>query len=202
MGTTAKAGGTDFPKPPEGTHIARCYQVIDLGHQKIVWQGAEKWQPKIMLTWELCNELMTEGENAGKPFAISNRYTLSLSDKSILAPMLESWRGKSFSVEERDGFDIKNVLGHYCMLNVVHNKDGDKTYANVNGVLALPKGMAKPAPANQNLYFNLDEDAVTILPEWIQKIVAKSQEKSGAAPAANGGNGKNHFAEMDDDIPF
>ena len=87
MGTTATAKNTDFPKCPVGTFIARCYQVIDLGHQKIVWQGTEKWQPKILLTWELLGD---EKMDDGRPWAISNRYTLSLSDKSVLAPMLEA----------------------------------------------------------------------------------------------------------------
>lgn len=198
MGTTATAKATDFPKAPVGTHIARCYQVIDLGHQKIVWQGSEKWQPKIMITWELLGD---ERMDDGKPWSISNRYTLSLSDKSILAPMLEAWRGKPFSLTERDGFDIKNVLGAYCMLNVVHNEVNDKTYANVSAVMALPKGTPKPDAVNANVYFNLDTDDIAILPEWIQGIVKKSQEFTGGAQPAPE-KPKNHFSDMDDDIPF
>lgn len=199
MGTTAKANGTDFPKAPVGTHVARCYQVIDLGHQKIVWQGTEKWQPKILITWELfCEEKMDDG----RPFSISNRYTLSLSDKSNLAPMLEAWRGKPFTPQEREGFDIKNVLGAYCMIGVVHNKVEDRTYANVSAVMALPKGMAKPEPVNENLYFNLDTDDIGKLPEWLQKIVQKSREYTAepehAQPQKSGGT----FDDMDDDIPF
>jgi hypothetical protein len=197
MGTTATAKGTDFPKAPIGTHIARCYQVIDLGTQKIVWQGAEKWQPKVMLTWELFSDERMED---GRPFAISNRYTLSLSDKSNLAPMLEAWRGKPFTPQEREGFDIKNVLGAYCMLNVVHNKVDDKTYANVSAVMALPKGMAKPDPVNANIYFNLDTDDIEVLPEWIQNIVKKSREFTAEPEQAQPKKGT--FDDMDDDIPF
>ena len=201
MGTTAKAGGTDFPKAPVGTHIARCYQVIDLGHQKIVWQGSEKWQPKVLIAWELCNEMMTEGEHVGKPFSVSNRYTLSLSEKSNLAPMLEAWRGKKFTVEERLGFDIKNVLGHHCMLNVVHNTTDDKTYANVSAVMALPKGTVRPPAINPDLYFNLDTDDIGILPEWLQGVVKKSREFVGdTLPAQT--KAKDHFADMEDDCPF
>lgn len=200
MGTTAKASGQDFPKAPVGTHVARCYQVIDLGHQKVVWQGTEKWLPKILLSWELPNELMTEGEAAGKPFSISNRYTLSLSDKSNLAPMLEAWRGRKFTVDERMGFDIKNVLGAYCMLNVVHNQQDDKTYANVQAVMALPKGTIKPPAVNKDLYFNMDTDDISVLPEWLQNIVKKSKEYTGGVePAAAP---LNSFADMKDDIPF
>jgi hypothetical protein len=176
MSTTAKAGGSDFPKAPIGTHVARCYQVIDLGHQKVEWEGKIKWTPKVLISWELLGDERMED---GKPFAISSRYTLSLSEKSVLAPMLEAWRGQPFTVSEKVGFDIKNVLGAYCMLNVVHNPVGDKVYANVSAVMALPKGTPRPAPVNKNLYFNIDEDAVSDLPTWLQNIVMKAQEKQG-----------------------
>lgn len=197
MGTTAKANNTDFPKAPVGTHIARCYQVIDLGTQKSTYKDQERWLPKVMLTWELLGDEKMED---GRPFSISNRYTLSLSDKSILGPMLEAWRGKSFTPQERDGFDIKNVLGAYCMLNVVHNTSGDKTYANVSAVMALPKGTPKPEAVNANLYFNLDTDDVAALPEWIQNIVKQSRELSGGDMEEP--QSRDTFEDMMDDVPF
>lgn len=196
MGTTAKNSGGDFPKAPVGTHVARCYQVIDLGHQKITWQGQDKWQPKILITWELCNELMEDG----KPFAVSNRYTLSLAESSILRPALEAWRGKPFTTEELNGFDVKNVLGAYCMLGVVHNETNGKTYANVSAILPMPKGMAKPPAVNSNLHYEIESGDLAKLPEWIQGVVKKSQELSGEVgqPPAK----MNSFADMKDDIPF
>lgn len=187
MGTTARNSDKDFPKAPTGTHVARCYQVIDLGHQKIVWQGREKWQPKILISWELLGEDKMED---GRPFSVSNRYTLSLSEKSALRPILEAWRGKAFTETEADAFDVAKVLGAYCMLTVVHNNSNGKTYANVAGVLAMPKGMPKPAGVNKDLYFNLDDGDVSVLPEWLQKIVKASKEKSGK------------FDDMEDDIPW
>lgn len=203
MGTTARASGGDFPKAPVGTHVARCYQVIDLGHQKIVWQGKEKWQPKVMFSWELCNELMEDG----RPFSVSNRYTLSLAEQSVLRPSLESWRGKPFTDEELSGFDVKNVLGAYCMLGVVHNSSDGKTYANVSAILPLPKGMARPAPVNENLYFNIDDGDVSKLPDWLQNVVKKSRELSGEPEpqvtqrAARPG-GPKEFEDLMDEIPF
>lgn len=187
MGTTAKNTDKDFPKTPAGTHVARCYQVIDLGHQKIVWNNQEKWQPKILLSWELLGD---EKMQDGRPFSVSSRYTLSLSEKSALRPMLEAWRGKPFSKEEAEGFDVAKVLGAYCMLNVVHNHVGDKTYTNVAAVMALPKTMPKPAAVNPNLYFNLDDGDITKLPDWLRNIVNKSREKSGP------------LADMPDDLPW
>ena len=187
MSTVAKMSDKDFPIAPAGTQVARCYQVIDLGHQKVEWQGEEKWFPKVLLTWELLGE---EKMTDGRPFAVSNRFTLSLSKKSNLRPMLEAWRGKPFADEEAREFEVKNVLGAYCMLNVVHKESDEKVYANIAAVMALPKGMSKPTAVNPPLYFNIDLDDASKLPEWIQKVVGKSREKTGA------------FSNMKDDIPW
>ena len=68
----------------------------------------------------------------GRPFAISKRYTLSTHTKSTLRKDLESWRGRAFTPEEEEAFDVANVCGAYCLLNVTHNQGGDgNTYANV-----------------------------------------------------------------------
>ena len=193
MGTVAKNTGKDFPKAPAGTHIARCFEVIDLGHQKITFKGVEKWAPKIILTWELCNEMMGDS----LPFTVSARLTLSLAETSMLRPMLESWRGKPFTTEELNGFDVRKVVGAYCMLGIVHNTVEGKTYANVTTAMALPKGTTKPAPINPTFYFGIETGDIETLPEWLQKVVRVSQEYTGedADPMQK-------ISEMEDDIPF
>ena len=55
-----------------------------------------------------------------KPRAISETYTNSLGEKANLRKMLENWRGRAFTQEEMDGFDLRNVLGKACMISVVH----------------------------------------------------------------------------------
>lgn len=175
--------------------------VADLGTQDTTFKGTPKKAHKILLQWELA-ETMEDG----RPFAISSRYTLSLFDQAILRQHLESWRGKSFTEEELAGFDVKNVLGKYCLLSIVHNKEGDKTYANVKGIMPVPKGMDKPAAVNADVYFDIDTGDLAVLPEWVQNVVKKSDEYrarsggNGSAPAAVKKNG--HFDDMEDDLPF
>lgn len=199
MGTVATASNNkDFELPAAGAVVGRCYQVIDLGTQDTTFKGTPKKAHKILISWELA-----ESMEDGRPFSISSRYTLSLFDQAILRQHLESWRGRSFTDEELAGFDVKNVLGAYCLLSIVHNKDGDKTYANVKGVMPVPKGMQKAPPVNKDLYFDIDSGDINALPEWLQNVVKKSDEwksnTSGAAPAARPA-GK--FDDMEDDIPF
>ncbi len=201
MGTVASAtGNKEFELPSAGAVVGRCYQVVDLGTQDTTFKGTPKKAHKILLSWELA-ELMADG----RPFSVSSRYTLSLFEQAILRQHLESWRGRSFTEEELVGFDVKNVLGKYCLLSIVHNKDGDKTYANVKGVMPLPKTMEKPTAVNKDLYFDIDTGDMSALPEWLQNVVKKSDEwKAKAATPAPATVKKTggHFDDMEDDIPF
>lgn len=172
---------TDFEIAPAANHVACCFKLIDLGTQKVEWQGTEKLQRKVLIGWELTNEMMADG----RPFVISNRYTFSTYERAKFRQHLESWRGKAFDDEKdfgNDGaFDAKNLLGVGCLLNVVHakSKDGSKTYANVAGIAPIPKGTTPPVPINDQIYFSLDEpdqDVYDSLPDWVQEVISKSPE--------------------------
>jgi hypothetical protein len=148
---------SSFELPPAGTHLAVCYRVIDLGTQETTYKGQAKKQHKILLSWELPEEKMEDG----RPFTISQRYTWSMSEKASLRRDLESWRGLPFT--ERDfgegGFDVKNILGKACLLNIVHTDKGDKKYANIASISKLMKGQTPPAdgPTNEPVYLWLHE---------------------------------------------
>lgn len=148
--------GSDFVLTPSGTHLAICYRVIDLGTQRGEYMGKEKIQRKVLISWEIPDEQMSDG----RPFTIGQRFTWSMSEKATLRHVLESWRGKAFSEEDfgDNGFDIKNILGVGCMLNVVHAKKGDKTYANIATVARLPKGMVAPPQTNKTQYVWLSRE--------------------------------------------
>lgn len=191
MGTTAKDAGGDFELTPAGTHLAICYMVADLGYQETSY-GVK---PKIVIGWELPAEVMTDG----RPFAASQIYTLSLSEKANLRKDLEAWRGRPFTEAELDGFDVKNVLGKPCTLTIVHNKNGDKTYANIASVAGVMKGMQVPERVNDLLYFNMDEPdraALQRLPKWVQTKIAAAHDAP--EPATAGGDDE----PLNDDIPF
>lgn len=129
----------NFATAPEGNHQGVCCDVVDLGIQEEEWNGkvSEKW--KCRLIWEL-NEV---DEETGKRFTVSRKFTVSLHENASLRKMLKSWRGKDFTEDELGKFDLETVIGANCLLNVVHNVSGDRTYANVETVTPLPKGMKK-----------------------------------------------------------
>ena len=196
MAIIAKTGGQDFVKAPAGTHAARCYQVIDLGTQKGEYKGKPTYKHKVLIVFELVDELMEDG----RPFSVSGKYTLSLSQKGNLRPLLESWRGVPFTEEEAQGFDIEVLLGKTCLLTAVHNVVGDKTYVNIASISKPMKGMEIKPGVNPLVAFSLetDLDKLPSLPEWIQKMIGQSVEMNKGHQEES----ENPAANNLDDIPF
>lgn len=197
-------GGTDFKPVPAGTHVGICVMVVDLGIQA---GGKFKPSRKVYLRWELPNERTTwkdrDGNEHEGPMIIGKQYTLSLSEKANLRSDLESWRGRSFTEQELEGFDLINVLGKACMIGVTHNVSNKKTYANVAAVMGLAKGTPIPKPQNKPVSYSPDEHDQAVydsLPDWLKEVIGKRQSND-LSPTVNG-NGKTVTEDFDDDIPF
>ena len=170
-----------FVQCPAGTHMAICYAVIDLGTQHndaFSWEGkpiAESDKPQILIMWEIPAELV-EIEGEMKPAGISKFYNAFFSDRASLRIHLEAWRGKPFTQEELEGFNIANLIGKPCMLNVIHN---DKGKAKIAGVAAMPKGMTVPEQTNESIMFDLsnyDQAIFDSISDGIKTIIQKSPE--------------------------
>lgn len=185
--TVADKGGGDFTPAPEGTHVARCVQVIDLGTQTSTYytnnDGSFQKTHKVLFGWELPSELNEEGE----PFLVFNRYTASLSTKANLRQHLESWRGRQFTEDELAGFELRKVLDVPCLINISHRKDGKATYADVKAVMALPKGQQPPPRHHKLIEFDLDryrepamQEVFATFSENLQKTIKSSAELSNA----------------------
>ena len=56
--TLSRSAEGNFEPVSEGTHIARCVQIIDLGHQYS--EKYDKWAPKVMYRWEVYDETYTD----------------------------------------------------------------------------------------------------------------------------------------------
>jgi hypothetical protein len=199
-----------FKIPPSGSFLGRLYRILDLGTQKVEWQGAIKMQRKLMFSFELHGE-DNDGQalttNDGKPLMISKRYTMSLGEQSTLRKDLESWRGKKFTAEELLGFDLNVLLGKFAMCNVTHNDREGKTYANLSGLSQVPAALKKlpePVGVNDLMIFSLDafdQAKFDSLSDGLKDIIKKSAEWRGT----NGEEEANKAvaaATLDDDMPF
>lgn len=175
MSLIAKQGGGVSIAPIEaGTHPAVCVSLIDIGEQYNEKFGKSKRQ--VILQFEVTDEQITvNGEQVNR--IISSRpYTLSLNERATLYRDLVAWRGKPFTPEELDGFDVKKIVGIPCFLTITHEDRNGTTYANIASISKAMKGMdiKQTIPS---MILDLDEDPlekVNDLPEWLQKKVKAS----------------------------
>ena len=175
---TASAKSASATPPLEaGTYPARCVGIVDLGEQMNDLAG--RLQRQVMLMFEIPGErIEVSGED--RPRMMSATYTLSLSDKAKLRGVLESWRGKQFTEEELDGFDLRKIVNVPCMLSVVSKTSkAGKPYVAIGSVSKIPKGFAVPEAETILFVFDLDEDgcldALETLPEWVRERVKQSE---------------------------
>jgi len=186
----------------DGTYQAVCCALLDLGTQYNEHFGKSSHQ--VMIMWEI-PELLIKFEKDGKeveaPRVISKKYTLSLGEKANLRKDLQSWRGRAFTVEELEGFDLTNVLEKNCMLQIINTTKDGKTYSNISSILPLYKGMSNIGPYMKPLYFSMSEgfDIPEAVPQWIKDIIMKSEEFKNNAPASQE---QDTDVPVSDDVPF
>jgi hypothetical protein len=109
------------------------------------WQQANPFKAgALQETTRIVFQIDIENSETGKPLEVSQMYSLSLHEKSKLCQHLEAWRGRKFTQKEKEGFDLENLIGANCQVQVVHNiKDGGEIYANIQAIVPLGKGMEK-----------------------------------------------------------
>jgi hypothetical protein len=147
------------------------------------------------------NALVTR---TGEPMSISKNYTVSLGEKARLRQDLISWRGKAFTPEELKGFELKNLLGVWCMLSVVETPGNDgKIYSNINAITPVPAVVKKnglPSYFNKPGIFSIDNPDMELFETFSDYLKAKIQ----SSPEWQSRNNKSIIKdiEIDDDIPF
>jgi len=147
MAIMAKESTRVWTQAPEGLHQAVCCDVVDLGLVKTEW--GEKPKVRVIFQLAIFDEDGAELYNpditdADKRFEVRRDFGLSLAEKSLLRPFLESWRGRKFTREELDGFDLEKLIGINCQAQIIHNiTEQGKTYANIQAAVPLGRGMAK-----------------------------------------------------------
>jgi len=164
---------------PQGMHLARIYQIIDLGTTEQGGQFAGK-KRKVQILFELPLETaIFDTQKGEQPFYARNMYTLSMHEKSTLRKDVHSMLGKQLNDDEAKSFNIFNLLGKECMVNIIHKQSGDKTYANIQTITPVPKGMICPPAVNPSLVFSTqqpDMEAFRKLPEFVQDKIKQSDE--------------------------
>jgi hypothetical protein len=138
-----KSEGVGFAPAPSGTHAAVLVDVIDLGWipNSFAKPGQADKVHKIRLVWQLAE--CPPGSD--RRYTVGRLYTLSLHERSTLRKHLDAWVGP-LSPSQLAGFDLEELIDCASLLSIVHNDRDGATWANVEAVMRLPKGMAAPEP--------------------------------------------------------
>ena len=172
-----QSGGSDFEQLAKGQYNATCYRVIDIGTHNETYEGETSKKHSVLLQWELEKQMAD-----GRPYSVTAQYNLSLHEKAKLRQHLTSWRQKQFTDEELAGFDLTNVLGLTCKLDIGHTANGNPKVLNI---YAPDGGVKKGATVNDQIAFDCDlyasADAGEMkkfvnLPEWMQEKIDESFE--------------------------
>lgn len=146
------SSGPSLEPAPEGLHAAVCVDVVELG------MVDSPWGPKdtIELRWQVFPVAWDESDppvptpvrqESGKPFMVISRYNATLNEKANLYKHLVAWRGRKFTEAELQGFDLDNVIGKPCQLQLIHNAGNNgKTYANIQAIVPFDKRLTPPVP--------------------------------------------------------
>lgn len=143
---------TDAPRQkaliPEGSHLAICYAIIDLGTQKTVYKGQEDFKRKIQYSWEFptVEKHIFNKETGPQLMAYHEKFTASLHENAKLNAVLSNWRGKSFSKNEV--VDLEKFLGQAGYITIEHNngvRNPELVYDNMKSIIAAPQGEIKEA---------------------------------------------------------
>jgi hypothetical protein len=174
----AKSSGGDFTPAPEGLWPAVCVDVVDKGMVE-----SSKYKPRhmVQLRWVLDAEPKLE---SGQPHMAVRSFGLSLGEKSALRPFLEAWRGKKFTTEELEGFDLEKLIGANCQVQIIHAGSNGKTYGNIQAVVPAARGVAK----------------MTIPADYIRQEERDRRAKLEQEP--DGEDERGHYAPEDEDVPF
>jgi hypothetical protein len=189
---------TERQLPEAGATVGVLFSLVDLGTQKVSWDGEEKWTPKLRLAFELPDQVL-EGEvtengkttKVTKPMVVSMELTRSLGERATLRKHLETWRGQAFTSKELASFSLKNLLGKACLLTLVHKtSQAGRNYCAIQGIAKLPKSMKAPAKTeNAHVFYEIEQaegGQFGELPEWLQEKIRASKELSGASSAPQG----------------
>lgn len=162
---------------PAGVHMAVCHAIIDIGEQYS--EKFDKWNRKVIVIWELPNCKGTDKDGNEFTRKVSKEYSAFLGEKTNLEKDLNAWRGRPFTSEERKGFNLLNLLGIGCQMQIIHKEKEKGSFAEIGGIMALPAGMTIQY-VDEPYGFDMDTEesweSLKKMPAWILDKVKKSSQ--------------------------
>ena len=167
-------GNSIIPQLEPGVYTGIASALIDLGIQENSMFGNK--QRKAIIVWNIIGETVTVNDEELQR-VMSKEYTMSLGEKSTLRKDLEAWRGKPFTTEELEGFDLENILNTACQLQINQQEKNKRTYVNIASIMAIPKGTTVEKLESTYVFDTYDRntwDNYEKIPNWIKEKIKKA----------------------------
>lgn len=132
------SAGPKFVPAPDGPHAAVCCDILYLGKRETQWKGKPKTVDEVRILFQI--DAIEDATK--KRYVVGRTFTKSLSDNANLRKFLESWRGVPFTEQQLEAFQLLQLLNAPAFIQIKHATKGDRTYANIDAVMRMPRGMA------------------------------------------------------------
>lgn len=182
-GTTVREPESkNYPVPPEGLHPAVCVDVWEIWTEKQSEEFGGGLVDKTRVIWQIDQTYRDEKTGEEMRYEVMMTYTANLHEKANLRKMLKAWRGRDFTKDELVKFDLENVVGANCQLQIIHHvSTKGKKYARVVTVIPIRK----------------DDEKLIVTSDFIRK---KDRKREGEEPPPDAD--PDDFIATDDDVPF
>lgn len=198
----------ETPPPPrplheDGTFVAQCVDVINLGKRPETYQGEDKGLVSKMALVFRTGELDAEG----KFIDLDVELNVATGEKAKLRQWAEAWRGKKYD-EEYPNIPVHLFEGQWATITVAHQTSGSgKVYAKITAVTKLAKGQKGgdsylPSYERPDWWQKRKDAYAKECAEYIAKHQPSQPRGGKAAPAPDFEGFPEALENEDDDLPF
>lgn len=157
--------------PPAGSHIARCYMVVDLGLQTWTYNNEASEGEKVHIQFELPKKKHVFDERKGpEPFSISEEFIVAFGPNAKLRKFLEAWLGYKLDDKKlkMEGFDFEQLVGKEARLSIQHDvaKSSGNDFAKIGAIMPLDEEDTCPPTINQEVYMWMQPEVFSIR-DWL-----------------------------------
>lgn len=131
------------PLHPNGSFAGVCVDFLNLGtRRRDPKKGGKPYLVPSVAYVFYCGE---NDPDTGFPLYLMREFDVRLGEGTMFREFLEGWRNAKFTAHElENGIQFHKAVGKPGMVTVIHNTPKERTYANIESVKPLAKGMFAP----------------------------------------------------------
>ena len=158
---------TSFINLKPGTYKSRVTGVAELGLQETTYKDVQKIQKQIAL-------LFSVFENDGStPVILGKSFAMTIRDNATLRKAIIAIRGKDFTPEELNDWDLAELLGLPCLITIdQYERKGYTNMAIKQITTSLTDSTTPEIEVKDYIYFDIDDmetwTSFTRMPKWLQ----------------------------------